>query len=179
MTTMITARGFPIQVGDHGLSYYRSLVSSVQNARYISNTLTNTDRINALISLKDLFGLDYPQTQSLKSWFLSLLNDKSLPMDRLMLIKDTLKYIKTGMRNTPLAVYDTILKEVHEDGVTKKSEMVTFDIEQRRLHGKMIQECRDLLEEYTQGGLFVQWVKTDEGFMDFVSFIEVIIGRKD
>ena len=178
MTTMITARGFPIKVGDHGLVYYRSLVAQVHNARYLSNTLTNSDRIDALRDLKELFGLDYPQTQSLKDWFKVLLTSQSLMTGQLMLIQDTLKYIKTGVRNTPLAVYETILDDSKEDGVTKISEVMTFDLEQRRHHEQMRRACLDYLEEHFDSGLFTAWVRTDAGMMDFISFVDVLIGRK-
>lgn len=179
MTTMITARGFPIKVGDHGLVYYRSLVSQVYNARYLSQTLTNSDRIDALLDLKELFGLDYPQTQSLKDWFKALLTSQSLTTGQLMLIQDTLKYINTGVRNTPLAVYETVLDDSKEDGVTKISEVMAFDLEQRRRHERMRHACLEDLDKCFTSGMFTAWVSSDAGMMDFVSFVDLIIGKKD
>lgn len=178
MATFVTARGFPIQLGEQELTYYTSLLSSIYTAQQITMNLTNRQRLYALFDLRHLYRLDYPNIGSLEGWFEYLLTDFNLTVEQLMLIEDTVTYLTTGaLRRTPLTLYDTILESHLETAVNQRNAVVSIDPKHREQYHRTRKRCLHVIRHhFKEKSMLVQWVSTENGLMDYIKFWQVVIG---
>lgn len=170
MALATSATGFTLNDMGGSLAKTHNLMKSALTLRTFQR-LKLVDRFVLINHIRQLIIVDFPHTRTMAGWLIHQLESDSLTEYRLMIIEDTIHYLKTGRRKYPLTSSEKILIDDLNSGDRISKAGVPSSPYWRTSKDRIKNLTRIIREMELEHSLFYRWAKTENGLQDLIQFM--------